>query len=58
MSLHQFEYEYSVLEYDVIALELDNSMDYEDKESEAIEEIKSSYPGYENIKIIGVKVIA
>lgn len=51
MSLHAVEFDYDITEGSTMNIEIDPSLDADEKESEALAEIRDLYPDVHNINI-------
>ena len=57
MSLHHVEFSYKLPEWGNMEIELEDALDYNEKEEISIQEIKEAYDDIEDIEISSIKVI-
>lgn len=57
MSLHKVEFEYKTPGWGTVEVDMDEFLDYNDKEVLALSEIKEIYEGEEDIQITGITVL-
>lgn len=57
MTLHQVEYAYTVPEWSSMDIDMDEALDYAEKEEIAIAAIKAVYDDIDDIEILKIKVI-
>lgn len=58
MTLHQVEYAYMIPEWSSIEIDIDEALDYTEKEAVALAEIKEIYDDIQDIEILKMKVIS
>lgn len=57
MVLHQIEYGYTVPEWSAVDIDMDEHLDYSEKEAIALAEIKETYDDISDIEILNIKVV-
>ena len=55
--LHQIDYNYLIPEWASMNIDMDETLEYSEKEAIALAEIKTQYNDIENIEIENIKVI-
>lgn len=57
MTLHQVEYAYTIPEWSSMDIDMDDALDYAEKEAIALAEIKETYDDISDIEILKIKVV-